>query len=58
MDATEETGEDLDLDGLPIDKTVWWKWTAPASGRFSFAHMQPGSEASPLNRSGISTGGL
>src|SRR5439155_809936 len=34
--ATTESGEPLSLNGVPTGKTVWWKWTAPASGTVVF----------------------
>ncbi|OQX21186.1 MAG: hypothetical protein BWK80_34190, partial [Desulfobacteraceae bacterium IS3] len=34
IEATSETGEDIIFWGL--EKSVWWKWTAPESGAFYF----------------------
>jgi len=34
VDATEEPGEPLTPGTIPIGKTVWWRWVAPAGGAY------------------------
>ena len=34
IDATDEPGEPLTPGTIPIGKTVWWRWVAPAGGAY------------------------